>query len=110
MAQTDSPTLAAYVWLRNEIRYARYAKLGVLEWAGAFSYSMYLVHQQAAVLFTSIVGHFDSPWLWPLKIGFILAFSYVFYRLVERPSHHAARSVQRRVSEVLSQAKLRDSA
>jgi peptidoglycan/LPS O-acetylase OafA/YrhL len=87
--------LAVVVWLQREIiRGVRHAPMSVLEWAGAFSYSIYLVHVhgQNLVLRLTSVSPSELPG-WILVNLAVLGLCYVFYRAVERPSHHLARRV-----------------
>jgi peptidoglycan/LPS O-acetylase OafA/YrhL len=90
--------LIAYFWVKHEIAWSKtQAPSRVLAWAGLWSYSLYLVHAQA-----------EGLWYWPraywlsgLNIGprlnwFMVILSslvgaYIFYLIVERPSHRLAR-------------------
>jgi peptidoglycan/LPS O-acetylase OafA/YrhL len=83
-------------------------------WLGAFSYSIYLVHQPATYALAGIAKRIDAPLIvlgfrWFVMIPFAVAFSRLFYHLVERhfvaspkkaksvPQHdgrHAAATVQ----------------
>jgi peptidoglycan/LPS O-acetylase OafA/YrhL len=83
----------AFFWIRQEIIHGNLrAPSRFLVAAGAWSYSLYLVH---------ILGADVRIWLrlpslgafidWFIVMGFALLFSYVFYLLVERPSHSLAR-------------------
>lgn len=89
--------LLAAAWLRREIFYHRRISASAwIEWAGEWSYSLYLVHLIAAASFVLFLPHVGEPWLrWLIFCPFVLASSYVFYLLVERPSHAAARRVAR---------------
>lgn len=85
----------AFFWIRNEIAYGmHHAPWRVLASAGAWSYSLYLTHGPAAELF----GKFWNPNVnsilgWCTLYAFILALAYLFYLLVERPSHRMARRI-----------------
>ena len=87
---------AAY-WLAREIAYARNnLPSPLLERAGKWSYSIYLVHHHAA----AVQARFEVPALSPvphfvLTTSFALGFSYAFFRLVEKPSHEFARRIGR---------------
>jgi peptidoglycan/LPS O-acetylase OafA/YrhL len=91
--------LLVFFWLRREIAYRReHAPLGWLEQAGLFSYSIYLTHLHAHALFVLIgIPFLGSTLHWAVQTGFILAFCYTFYRLVEKPSHALARKLGRRL-------------
>jgi peptidoglycan/LPS O-acetylase OafA/YrhL len=90
--------LAAY-WLAREIAYARNGPPSpLLERGGKWSYSLYLVHLHAA----AIQERFEKPELpqtphFILTMGFTLGVAYVFYRLVEKPSHELARRIGQRL-------------
>lgn len=92
-------TIFSFFWLDHEI--ARIRKAGawsVLEWAGKWSYSIYLMHGMVLVSFlpkTSI----DPALLWVVKLIAILAVSYSFYLVVERPAHRFARNASYRFSQ-----------
>jgi peptidoglycan/LPS O-acetylase OafA/YrhL len=86
----------AYFWVRHELAYEKFrAPNRYLVAAGAWSYSLYLVHVQGMELFS---------WLHPPSFGYIfdwiitmscsLGFAYLFYLLVEKPSHQLARKIQ----------------
>jgi peptidoglycan/LPS O-acetylase OafA/YrhL len=87
----------AFFWILQEIRYG----MGGSEpWkplvsAGGWSYSLYLIHGPAMFFFAEKLrlpnlGYFMN---WFAANGFILAASYTFYLLVERPSHRQARKI-----------------
>lgn len=87
--------ILAYFWVKNEIAYGKlHEPKRFLVAAGAWSYSLYLVHVQ---------GMESLGWLGLPSLGYIfnwvatmtasLAFAYVFYRLVEKPSHQLARKI-----------------
>jgi peptidoglycan/LPS O-acetylase OafA/YrhL len=80
-------------WLERETAYFRARRpVALLEAGGLFSYSIYLVHMHGVALF----GRLPVPRLgalpdWCIKGLFVLTVCYVFYRVVERPSHQLAR-------------------
>jgi peptidoglycan/LPS O-acetylase OafA/YrhL len=84
-------------WLGREIsRYQHQEPFGWLEWAGRWSYSVYLVHLPARALFTMMaLPNLGYSINWLLQMGFIMAASYGFYLGVEYPGHIAARAVGR---------------
>ena len=89
----DLFALLVFFWLREEIIYSQTQKRGrFLEWAGKWSYSLYLMHLIANAAFlrlnTPNLG-FNLNWL--QKFLFILSFAYGFYLLVEKPGHLVAR-------------------
>jgi peptidoglycan/LPS O-acetylase OafA/YrhL len=82
-----------FFWLRVEITaFCCKKPFRLLEWAGQWSYSIYLMHLIAVSLF----GKISLPDLgiianWILTTGFVLVFCYAFYLLIEKPSHGIAR-------------------
>jgi peptidoglycan/LPS O-acetylase OafA/YrhL len=84
-----------FFWIRQELRYGMYAKpLRLLVFGGAWSYSLYLMHGAAFLILSNLVElHVGPVLLWIAQFSFILAFSYVFYVCVERPSHRLARRI-----------------
>ena len=88
--------ILAYFWLRNEIAHGKnHPPNRYLAAAGAWSYSLYLMHAQGGGLF----GLLHLPSLgrvpdWFLVMACSLLFSYLFYLLIERPSHKLARKIR----------------
>jgi len=86
----------AYFWLRQEVAHGKnHPPNRWLVAAGAWSYSLYLVHAQGGSLFVrlrlpSMGGVID----WMLVMASSLIFAYLFYFLVERPSHKLARKIK----------------
>jgi peptidoglycan/LPS O-acetylase OafA/YrhL len=85
----------AYWWVRKEIAYGKArAPNSYLVAAGAWSYSLYLVHHEGGVLYSRLrLPDLGSLATWFGVMACSLAFAYVFYFLVERPSHQLARKV-----------------
>jgi len=91
--------LAGY-WILLEISHSRErTPWGWLEWAGKWSYSVYLVHQCALAVF----GRYEPAdrgtiaW-WAALLSFVYLVSYLFYLVVERPAHLLARKAAKAVS------------
>ncbi len=84
-----------YFWVRAEIGYYRgRAPWAVLVWAGRWSYSLYLVHPLViALCFKHGFLIESSPANFVAMMVLILTGAYVFYLLVERPSHNCARRI-----------------
>lgn len=85
----------AYFWVKKEIAYSRYVPPNrYLVAAGAWSYSLYLIHAQGPVIFQRLpipsVGYILN---WFGAMSSSLGLSYLFYILVERPSHGLARRI-----------------
>jgi peptidoglycan/LPS O-acetylase OafA/YrhL len=96
-----------YFWLGLEIAYRREVSApGLLEWAGKWSYSLYLMHPAATRLVTL------QPWLAPVvssnwrNLFFVFSSiptAYAFYLVAESPFHRLAITVTRRIkSSVLA--------
>jgi len=85
--------ILAYFWLRKELAYGlnKQPATGLVS-AGAWSYSLYLMHVPAMRIYARLrVPNFGAELNWCLAIGFILGSAYIFYLVVERPSHRLAR-------------------
>jgi peptidoglycan/LPS O-acetylase OafA/YrhL len=91
----------AYFWIRQELIHAKLTPPNsYLVAVGAWSYSLYLVHPGGLLLF----ARFHLPDLgailnWFLVMLTCLAFGYLFYLLVERPSHRLARKIKVRSTQ-----------
>ena len=85
----------AFFWLGKEIlHYQAHAPAPILENAGKGSYSIYLVHLLGPALYTFWSLPMFSPIThWLVQIIFTLLLCYIFYLLVEKPSHSLARKV-----------------
>jgi len=88
----------AYFWIREEIAYGKtHAPNKILVAAGSWSYSLYLMHWHGGTIFVALgldnlnLGGI-SKWLALISVSLLL--SYVFYLLVERPSHKLARKIK----------------
>jgi len=82
--------LWAVKWVDCEIRYFRKHGVNqVLEYFGKFSYSLYLCHR---IIF-SLLSHFFTTTVrsYIPELLIALGISYLFYVLVEHPSHKLAR-------------------
>ena len=88
-----------FFWLMKEITtFESHAPPALLEWGGRWSYSLYLVHTIIIVTFVQRGGWINHFVRWPLRLTAILAASYAFYCVVERPAHMLARSLGRRLA------------
>ncbi len=87
-------------WLSREIRHFQDHEPTVwLEWAGKWSYSVYLIHLPASALIDMQPLPNLGPILnWSVHMIFLMIASYLFYLLVEFPAHILARSIGRAVS------------
>jgi peptidoglycan/LPS O-acetylase OafA/YrhL len=87
-------------WLLQEIRLYRYeTPPKLLEWAGTWSYSIYLVHQLSQAIW-HLTPQVNLGYLlnWFVSMSFILASSYAFAFLFEFPSHKLAGNISRLIS------------
>ncbi len=84
-----------YFWLTRETAYYKQHKApSVLEHAGKWSYSIYLMHLHAQAIFVLLAfAPFAAGMNWMISIAFVLLVSYTFYLIVERPSHLFARRI-----------------
>ena len=91
-------SLVAFGWVRAEITYYQIRRpWRILELGGAFSYSIYLVHG-IAVTIAWRVGALSNPLdirQMAIRLIWVLAISYCFYRVIERPAHELARASYR---------------
>jgi peptidoglycan/LPS O-acetylase OafA/YrhL len=87
--------LLAYFWVKNEIAYGKHAAPNrYLVSAGAWSYSLYLVHAPGMGFYWRLpVPNLGYLFNWFATMLSSLGFSYIFYLLVERPSHNLARKI-----------------
>jgi len=87
--------VGCYFWLRAEIFYYRNrSPWPVLRWSGRWSYSLYLVHPLViAIWFKYNLGEMATRLGWTKGFLLVIAISYAFYLLIERPSHNFARKI-----------------
>lgn len=84
-------------WIYREILHFRQAKpWSLMEWAGKWSYSLYLVHNM--IIGVTPLKPSQPLQDWMIRVGLILVSSLLFYSLVERPSHKLARDLSRRLN------------
>jgi peptidoglycan/LPS O-acetylase OafA/YrhL len=83
----------AYFWIKKEIAYSEHHQPWAwLVSAGLWSYSLYLIHIPAMSLLSKLsVPNIGYILNWCAGFAFILALSYLFYLVVELPSHRLAR-------------------
>jgi peptidoglycan/LPS O-acetylase OafA/YrhL len=92
-----------FAWLLREIAFRKtHPPAAWLEWAGLWSYSIYLMHPVAWSLFDQIFPPVHNEWLrWACLCCFVLSVCYGFYLLVERPGHAIARWASRQLRGTL---------
>ena len=94
----DCYSLPACLWIGFEIAYfLKQAPMKSLEWAGSWSYSLYIVHPMVEPLFllAGLTRLVQNPRTHFLLILVALFASYLFFLLVESPCHRLAVSVGR---------------
>lgn len=86
----------AYVWVKKELAHSlKNPPPHVFVWAGAWSYSLYLIHGAAPEFYKLLhIPDLGALVNWLLLYGFILGSSYLFYLAIERPSHLLARKIR----------------
>jgi peptidoglycan/LPS O-acetylase OafA/YrhL len=90
------------VWLAAELAYfARRSPPAWLEWAGRWSYSLYLTHKLAFIAFVALgVPSLGLVLGWSVRFAFILLAAYLFYLLCEKPAHLLARWAGGRLADL----------
>lgn len=88
-----------YFWLEREITYFKtHTAIPLWEWAGTWSYAIYLTHLISNSIYQKLTWPNLGPNLnWVLRMTFVLLGAYTFFRVVERPAHRIARMASRRV-------------
>lgn len=87
--------LLLYKWIQAEIVYYKNRRPNlVLEKMGKFSYSLYLSHPLAFLLLNRFITLNNFTYLLFVILTIIAA--YIFYLLVERPSHTLARRINKK--------------
>lgn len=82
-----------FFWLIREIAYFQNNPTSLFwEWAGKWSYSLFLIHPFAFYLLETLnLPDFGDMTNWLIKFNFALAITLLFYYMVEKPSHIVAR-------------------
>jgi peptidoglycan/LPS O-acetylase OafA/YrhL len=88
--------ILAYFWVKKELAYSmNNPPPRLLVAAGAWSYSLYLVHGAAPQFYKLIpVPNLGYVVNWFVFYAFVLGSSYLFYLAIERPSHMLARKIR----------------
>jgi peptidoglycan/LPS O-acetylase OafA/YrhL len=89
-----------FFWLQREIAFYQTRRpVALLERGGKWSYSMYLIHLHAQAIYVlAALPALVMPLGWTIHLTFLLAVCYLFYLLVERPSHRLARRLSRQLA------------
>jgi len=99
------------LWLVREYWYFQsHEPPRLLEWAGLWSYSLYIFHVQAYWVYSDVDYMLDLPNLgyilnWSIMMSVILVTCWLFGRIIELPSHEFARWVGGRLSRNARAAK-----
>lgn len=93
--------IPVFIWLRMEIQYFRKTPpLPIFEWVGRWSYSIYLIHLVAAAAYQFLpLPNLGFNLNWSLKFMIIFFLSYIFFLVVEKPSHLLASRLSRLVQK-----------
>jgi len=85
--------ILVFFWLSRELGYGqKHLPWSWLERAGAWSYSLYVLHPAAGRLQSFLFPSWPLGVTWLLRIPLTLLTCYAFYRAVEKPSHRLARA------------------
>ncbi len=85
--------VVVFFWLARELGYGqKNLPWSWLERAGAWSYSLYVMHPAATRLTTPLFPTLSSGAQWLVRIPLTLSACYLFYLAVEKPSHRLARA------------------
>ena len=89
--------VAVFFWLKVEIQaFKAQTPNRLFEWAGQWSYSVYLMHMIADIAYTRLaMPNFGFNLNWMFKMLFILLIAYTFYLVIEKPGHYIARNISR---------------
>lgn len=95
--------LLVYLWLQHEIAYSRMRPpLPALEWAGGWSYSLYLVHLPIGYLAANLPTP-DGAYAMLTRnlqtMAVVLLGAYFCYLVIERPAHRLAMRLSARLKE-----------
>ncbi|MFL6212866.1 MAG: acyltransferase family protein [Blastocatellia bacterium] len=98
----------AFFWLQQEIAYHQSKRpLPLLEKAGAWSYSIYLIHLHAQAIYLLLaLPALIMPFGWLVHLTFLLVTCYLFYLMIEAPSHRLARRLSKQVGSALTKRAL----
>jgi peptidoglycan/LPS O-acetylase OafA/YrhL len=90
----------AAIWIATETvtpsEASIWPKLAAL---GAWSYSLYLCHKMALALLEMTQFDGTSRFAWFAEVALAFAISYVFYRMIERPSHLVSQRLRKYTSD-----------
>jgi peptidoglycan/LPS O-acetylase OafA/YrhL len=88
--------ILVFYWLSRELDYCQtISPWSWLERAGAWSYSLYVMHPAAGQVTAKLFPSWPSGMQWLVRIPVTLGVCYLFYLAVEKPSHRLARVVGR---------------
>ncbi|MDF9798348.1 peptidoglycan/LPS O-acetylase OafA/YrhL [Catalinimonas alkaloidigena] len=97
--------ILAFFWISAEVSYLQKKKsLPWLESAGKWSYSIYLCHMPVFFIIAHYMQGLTQYIQWMISVPAVLVFSYVFYLLLERPSHKLAKGFNKKAFFALKKA------
>jgi peptidoglycan/LPS O-acetylase OafA/YrhL len=85
-----------FFWVKEELAYGLHnPPPRVFVWAGAWSYSLYLIHRVGPEFYKPASAiHLGAIVSWIVYYIFVLGISYLFYLAIEKPSHLLARKIR----------------
>jgi peptidoglycan/LPS O-acetylase OafA/YrhL len=84
--------ILVFYWLSRELDYYQTrTPWSWLERAGAWSYSLYVMHPAAGQVTAKLFSSWSLGAQWLVRIPMTLGICYLFYLVVEKPSHRLAR-------------------
>jgi peptidoglycan/LPS O-acetylase OafA/YrhL len=83
-------------------RWRRFLEWPSVQFLGRISFSLYLVHVPVLVALTYLVGDWNWWLLPPLGIPLVLVTAWLFFRVVETPTHHLARAASRAAARAVA--------
>lgn len=88
--------ILAYYWITQEIAFWFHRKpVAVLENAGKWSYSLYLCHSLGIILVNHLIANkATSLYVLLLQLFTSLIIAFIFYLLIEKPSHQFIRKIK----------------
>jgi peptidoglycan/LPS O-acetylase OafA/YrhL len=96
IGETLSAAAASY-FVALAISFPAPAMRGIGAFFGKISYSLYLVHQPVIMATVLLCfGQYSAPQLWVISITGSIAFAWLFYLAIEKPTRIASRAVRTR--------------
>jgi peptidoglycan/LPS O-acetylase OafA/YrhL len=80
----------------------RFLEQPAVQFLGRISFSLYLVHVPVLVALTYLVGDWNWWLLLPLGVPLAVLVAWLFFRIVERPTHGLARAASKRAARAVA--------